>query len=173
MSPALRQALLKGFQAADKVHRLYDLQNKLSAGKDFVDVFELIKEQSVSLCFRKLDNLYGAYLPIQKNAEGILINSEHPLHTQRYTAAHELGHHFMGHKTSFDASMIERAPIFDDGNNPANDQMQEKEADSFASALLMPRWLIINHLNGMKLTFPDLRSPDNIYQLSIRLAAIL
>jgi Zn-dependent peptidase ImmA (M78 family) len=169
MSPDSRDAILKGSQAAERVFQKYDLKKKLSSGKDPVDVFQLIESEAIVLCFRKLDKLFGAYMPLEKGKEGVLINSEHPLYTQRYTAAHELGHHVMGHLPSIDTNLLERAPVFDDNTNPGGNPLQEKEADSFASFLLMPRWLIIGHLKDLGWSYAHLRSPANIYQLSLRL----
>lgn len=167
----LRDAILKGIVAARRVHQQYDLQQRMAKAAP-IDVFDLIELESISLCFRKLDKLYGAYLPLDLNPAGVLINSNHPLYTQRFTAAHELGHHRLGHALSLDTEIFERAPStassWNNSSLPA-EALYEREADSFASELLMPKWLIIKCLADMGWSYSHLESPDNLYQLSLRL----
>jgi predicted secreted protein len=47
---------------------------------------------------------------------------------------------------------------------------QELEADSFASEFLLPDWLIAAHARRQGWGRPELRQPEVVYQLSLRLA---
>lgn len=166
----LRASILKGFAAANKIHQKYGFPKDDGIGKTYLDVFNVIQHESVFLCFGALDKMHGAYVPSTSGTEGILINASHPLHVQRFTAAHELGHHVLGHKPSIDLEILGRAPLPSDNyENHSGDPEQEREADSFASAFLMPKWLIGKHLIQMGVNQNYLKSDINIYQMSLRL----
>jgi len=65
----------------------------------------------------------------------IMINASTEAHEGRYsfTLAHEVGHHVL-HKAIFEASESERMVCREDANKP----LEERQADHFAGALLMP-----------------------------------
>jgi len=65
----------------------------------------------------------------------IMINASTEAHEGRYsfTLAHEVGHHVL-HKAIFEASKSERMVCREDANKP----LEERQADHFAGALLMP-----------------------------------
>jgi len=166
----LRASILKGFAAANRVHQKYRLPSSETAGSIYLDVFDIIQQEGILLCFSPLENLHGAYIPANGGREGILVNSKHPLHLQRFTAAHELGHHVLGHKPSVDINMLGRAPFPSDRyEENGSDPEQEKEADSFASAFLMPKWLIFKHLIKIGENTSFLKNDVNLYQMSLRL----
>ena len=66
----------------------------------------------------------------------IIINAATEAHEGRYsfTLAHEVGHHVL-HKAAFEASESERMVCREDANKP----LEERQADHFAGALLMPK----------------------------------
>ena len=66
----------------------------------------------------------------------IVINAATEAHEGRYsfTLAHEVGHHVL-HKAAFEASESERMVCREDANKP----LEERQADHFAGALLMPK----------------------------------
>jgi Zn-dependent peptidase ImmA (M78 family) len=69
----------------------------------------------------------------------IAYNGSHPIPRQRFTIAHELGHHLMEHINEFhvDLSVREEAEAA-----PNYSREMEREANSFAASLLMPpRWV--------------------------------
>ena len=165
----LRSAILKATAAANKLHFKYGLKSREDMGENCIDVFDIIHQENVCLCFGKLDKLHGAYLPSKNKKEGVLINSSHPLQLQRFTAAHELGHHVMKHKPSLDTDILRRATTSNYNSKDIGNSLQEMEADNFASAFLMPRWLIIKHLKSMGETLEYFTNPVNVYQMSLRL----
>lgn len=127
-----------------------------------IDIFGVIQEESIWLMFQPLKNLYGFYMK-QKGTPGIGIHSKHPLKLQRYTAAHEYGHHILGHAESFDGdAYIER------GYSSAD--LKELAADTFAAYFLMPEQLVNTLLNRMGLLRVGRPLTDiEIYQLSLNL----
>ncbi|MFD0394650.1 ImmA/IrrE family metallo-endopeptidase [Streptomyces nogalater] len=63
----------------------------------------------------------------------MLLNASLNAVTQRHTAAHELGHHRLGHRTAADEEM-DPALRWGDGSWPE----EEKTAEAFAAWFLMP-----------------------------------
>ncbi len=128
-----------------------------------IDVFGSIERQQVWLLFQHLDRLYGAYR--RRETPGIVIHAGHPHRLQRFTAAHELGHHLLGHDLSVDA----RDEVELTG---AELPAQEIEAQAFASTFLMPVQLVnrgLAHL-GLKRQ-PGSITPAQAYRLSLDLGS--
>ena len=61
---------------------------------DAVDVFDLAQQVGVEVRFAKISSMEGMYL--RQDAPVILIASERPTERQRFSCAHELGHHAFG-----------------------------------------------------------------------------
>ena len=94
-----------------------------------VDVLGVAKELDLVLMMQPLDNLLGFYVRGDL-ASGIVINSRVPESLQRFTLAHEIGHHVLGHEgTADDEHAMGR---FDLSN------LLEVAAQAFAASLLMP-----------------------------------
>jgi Zn-dependent peptidase ImmA (M78 family) len=96
-----------------------------------VDIFRVVQELGIWLSSRPLGGgLFGFYLR-EGDATGIVVNASHPEYLQRYTCAHELGHHVLGHRSQLD----DRSDII--GDAPA-DRHDEHAAQMFAGNFLMP-----------------------------------
>lgn len=125
-----------------------------------VDVFGAVQRLGLVLAFAPLGKVSGIYLP-RRPSPGILVHSGHPRSRQRYTAAHELGHHVFGHAAEVDVDLelqlqrgeVERWPD------------HEKEAEAFAAWFLMPRRLL---REGMRqLGMARVRNPYDVYTLAL------
>lgn len=161
-----RDAILNGVQHASELHTALGFRRDLKDGDRPVDVIDAIHQLNLLLLFRPLDSLLGAYLPGAGDG-GILVTTRRDLHVQRFTAAHELGHHVLKHTApslDSDVGYVAR------GEADAYD-IQELEADSFAAEFLLPSWLIVAHAKRRQWGKSDLRNPDTVYQLSLRLGA--
>ena len=79
----------------------------------------------------------------------IMINAATEAHEGRYsfTLAHEVGHHVL-HKAIFEAAQNKQMVCREDGNKP----IEERQADYFAGALLMPE-------DQVKQLYEDLKLP--------------
>lgn len=96
-----------------------------------IDVFKIVQDEGIWLVSKPLGaGLYGFYLR-EGDATGIVVNANHPESLQRYTAAHELGHHVLGHKSHLDDRDDVRGPI-------EKARANELAAQVFAGNLLMP-----------------------------------
>jgi len=98
-----------------------------------VDVLAIVRELGLVLMMQPLDNLLGFYVRTEE-ACGVVINSRIPESLQRFTLAHEIAHHVLGHDGSADDEHA--VEPFD----PNADK--EVAAQAFASSLLMPEPLV-------------------------------
>ena len=116
----------KSILAAEKV--LKEIENNKGNIVYPINPFELLNKKNVVITFSKFDNLEGILL-YDLNKSVVSINVDKPITRQRFTAAHELGHMMLHTKLKTDKFIC---PISDDKTDI------EKEADVFASNLLMP-----------------------------------
>lgn len=125
-----------------------------------IPIFELIEDRGIWLSFQPLDQLLGVYQRIDDVA-GIAINAARPLTLQRFTAAHELGHHELGHESHVDDSRNIEA---------ASDDPNELQAQTFAASLLMSEFSVETRLEhrGHDPDRPQLTALD-VYCLSAEL----
>lgn len=124
-----------------------------------VDVFGAVRRLGIVLAFSPLGRVSGLYLP-GGQSPGIMLHSGHPRTRQRYTAAHELGHHALGHAAEVDHDLegLARADI---DRWPDH----EKEAEAFGAWFLMPRRLIRVGLADLGIARP--KDPIDVYALSL------
>lgn len=123
-----------------------------------VPIFDLIEDRGIWLSFETgLDRLLGTYLRVD-DAAGIAVNAARPLALQRFTAAHELGHHELGHESRLDLE----ATIMDPSRDP-----KELQAQTFAASLLMSELAVETQLEhrGHDPDRPDLNAAD-VYLIS-------
>jgi hypothetical protein len=159
-------AVRAGTQAAARLHQRLPLKEQIEAGGGNVDVFGAIYGLDLPLLLRPLQGLLGAYL--SDPAPGVLVTTQRPMSIQRFTAAHELGHFSLGHQPSLDdESILRRMPMT---SQPGGD-FQEVEADAFAVAFMMPRWLVGWHAARQGWTTDHFKRPDKVYQLALRMGA--
>ena len=150
-----QRAAREGIRAAQREHQ--------RIGTEFtrrVEIFDVIEDERIWLLFQRLRNLYGAYERYGV-AAGIIVNSQHPLTLQRYTAAHEYGHHALGHAASAD----DETRIYRRSQDP-----REVAAQAFAGEFLMPLQLVNYTLRTMGLSgryFP--LTARQVYQLALDL----
>lgn len=92
-----------------------------------ISPFKMLKDEGVDFVIRNFYKLEGVYIPAQTQDDIAIvgISANRPITRQRFTAAHELCHHFR------DADKQVACPI---GQKNASEYF----ADAFASALLMP-----------------------------------
>ena len=124
-----------------------------------VDIYEAVRAMRLWLMFQPLDGLFGMYQRYNATA-GVVINVKvHPA-LQRYTAAHELGHHVMGHAFSLDPERhITRWTSLG---------TQELAAQMFAAEFLMPLAAVNAEAASLGIG-PDSLDEVGLYQLSLRL----
>lgn len=134
-------------------------------GVDFtkpVDPFSAIEELEIVLAFGRLGRgVSGMYLPAGNGqpTAGIIIHAGHPRTRQRYSAAHELGHHAFDHAPEADGDL----EVLRRREQGWSDE--EKEAEAFGAWFLMPRRLVRVGLKALGIDHP--RDPLDVYALSL------
>jgi hypothetical protein len=126
-----------------------------------IDVFEAVSELGMKLTFRPLAGCAALYLPsVLGSRPGAVVHVGHPLALQRFSAAHELGHHVFGHG----------AQVVREGEprpRQASPPPEEMLAEAFAAWFLMPPEAAEVALE--RLGLDAVRFPDDAYALSLRL----
>ncbi len=113
--------------------------------------YNLADAMGFDIRFVKISSFEGMYLADESM---ILVSAERPEGRKRFTCAHELGHHVLGHGTKIDE-------IINSGSNKAIEQ----EADFFAAMLLMPLSVVKRAAHDIGINF-DFVSHEQIYVLS-------
>lgn len=159
-------AVRAGALAAARLHTQLAVRAATEVEGGSIDVFGAINALELPLLLRPLKGLLGAYLNLP--VPGILVTTERQMSIQRFTAAHELGHFFMKHEPSLDdESILRRMPTSPEPGG----LFQEAEADSFAVAFMLPKWLILAQAARQGWLVKDFRQPSIVYQASLRLGA--
>lgn len=117
-----------------------------------VDPAAVAKSLNVEVHYEELEDEVSGVLLVQNNARHILVNKSHHPNRQRFSIAHELGHLLLhdqdGGRLFIDTQLrlYQRAgaPNSSAYSEPgsATTPQEEREANQFAAALLMPRILI-------------------------------
>lgn len=157
-----RDAILEGAQAAARLHERLGTRAAVENTGGCVDVFGALLAVKAALIFRPLDGLLGFCIRGSNNP-GVVISTQRPLRIQRFTGAHELGHVVLGHTLSLDGEEIL-------GRGEINDEF-EIAADSFASAFLIPKWLLQMHARRQGWDRASMNNPQIVYQLALRVGA--
>jgi Zn-dependent peptidase ImmA (M78 family) len=101
-------------------------------GDDPVDIFAFLQSREDVFTVRRFGesaSIDGIYVKDAQSDIGfIYLNRAKPLRRQRFTAAHEFGHHLLGHHDELDAD------VFADSQND-----EERAANRFAAEFLIPR----------------------------------
>ena len=167
MADTYAEAVRNGTMAAARLHVQFGTRAAMAGFGGNIDVFGAALREQLPLLLRPLKGLLGAYLP--DPIPGVLVTTQRPLSIQRFTAAHELGHFKMQHRPSLDDESILRRMAMITIPKGSDPDFQEVEADAFAVAFLMPKWLIEWHCECQGWLASDLALPPTAYQLSLRL----
>ncbi|MDE0658065.1 MAG: ImmA/IrrE family metallo-endopeptidase [Gammaproteobacteria bacterium] len=139
------------------------LANYPAGRRTSFDIIGFVTDQGIPLLFRPLDQLWGAYVRLGTR-RGILVTTKLGLAIQRFTLAHELGHHVLGHGSSMDLTLGFQGRI-----NNGHRAAAEAAADTFAAELLASKHLMLNSAKRKGWNREALHDPNNIYQLALRL----
>lgn len=116
-----------------------------------VPVERIIKKKGIRLQFSPLDEALSGMAVIKDDVAVIGVNALHHPNRQRFTMAHELGHHILHREHLIGTVHVDkgfavfiggqRAMLRDEKSAEGTDMM-EIQANAFASELLMPSFLI-------------------------------
>lgn len=110
-----------------------------------IDVKKVAERKGLGLIrFDFGEDVSGVFMSDGETAT-IGYNSKNNLKRQRFTIAHELGHYVLGHQRQgvfVDTPKQYFTILKRDGNSSTGEFLQEREANAFAAALLMPKELL-------------------------------
>jgi Zn-dependent peptidase ImmA (M78 family) len=128
------------------------------------DVVELVERDGVCVVIVELrDGIAGAYLR-RSTGPILFVNARHNTARQRFTVAHEFGHHRLDHTSVIDGV----AALTDTGHDP-----QEVEANAFAAEFLIPRDAIEKRYRrnvALALTLDDVVVTAAVFGVSAQMA---
>lgn len=115
------------------------------------------------------DHLSG--LLLKSNGKTIIgVNSLHHKNRKRFTIAHELGHYCLHQSDTF-VDKIDDLELLKFRHDSLPQTEEEREANTFAAALLMPADILTEHFNRLKDVVNDLEELLNLlskkYEVSI------
>lgn len=117
-----------------------------------VDVERIAKDRGLQVQLLDFgDDVSGVFLSDGTKAS-IGVNQNNSVNRQRFTIAHELGHYILGHQRQsvfIDSPSKYYTILFRDNNSSTGEFIQEREANAFAAALLMPKSLLINEIQAI------------------------
>jgi len=106
-----------------------------------VPIDAIIAEISLPLVYEPLDDNVSGYIERANGGYKIVVNSNHARTRQRFTAAHELGH-YVFHRDLLGEGVGDNRAYRTEGTKLVNANirpMHERQANSFAANVLMPR----------------------------------
>ncbi|UFH57563.1 ImmA/IrrE family metallo-endopeptidase [Spirosoma sp. KNUC1025] len=119
-----------------------------------IDVEEVARRKGIQIIRFDFGEEVSGVLITEKGTSIIGLNPENGHKRQRFTIAHELGHYILGHQRS---GMFVDTPEryftmfnFRNAASSTGELVQEREANAFAAALLMPLDLIQKVIDDLK-----------------------
>lgn len=121
-----------------------------------VDVELVAKMLGVEIEYDDLDDDVSGFLSVDSTRSVAVINENHHPNRQRFTIAHELGH-FVLHVEADEGLFIDKKYTVHhrDHKSSLGTIEKEREANLFASALLMPKKIIQGLLDDVRVDFFD------------------
>jgi len=121
-----------------------------------VDVELAARTLGVEIEFDDLDDDVSGFLSVDPSRSVAVINENHHPNRQRFTIAHELGHYVL-HVESDEGLFIDKKYTVHhrDHNSCLGTIEKEREANLFASSLLMPKAIVQALLDDLSVDFFD------------------
>jgi len=142
-------------------NRALDVLDAYGIKEPVVDVAKIAKGEGIeikeTIMPKGYESVAGFY---DKNKKTIYIRSEDPAKRKLFSVAHELGHHFLGHKNY---TVLFRVPK----DNVAEYPAEESAANSFAAHLLMPTFMLRDYMSKYQLGKSDYEVLSDIFGVPV------
>ena len=122
--------------------RAEQLANDLHIAKPAVRIEEVAVELGLTVLYQALPDDISGMLVSRGSAGVIVVQAKDPEARQRFTIAHEIGHHCLKHQFEPGALHIDRGFTISFRTRFADVDRREAEANEFAATLLMPARLV-------------------------------
>jgi len=122
-----------------------------------VPVERIIKSRKIALQYAPLDEDLSGMAYIKEGVGIIGVNALHHPNRQRFSAAHELGHHVLHPSVISQAVHVDKGirVLFRNDVSALGTEPMEVEANAFASELLIPEDLLAAALEGEGVDLED------------------
>lgn len=139
-----------------------------------VDLEKIAEEIGVGYSYGNYEDCFDGLLHYENGEFHIFINIGRLGHAYteraRFTFAHELGHYFIdNHRNALASGLTPSHPSY---TGFVNENVVEREADFFASCLLLPKERIKLDCNKRKFSFTILQEISKKYQASLTATAL-
>ena len=109
-----------------------------------IPVLELAVSHGILVRSVPLDDELSGIAFIKDQERVIVFNSKHHANRQRFTIAHELGHHLMHDKMLQGGVHVDKGVLRRDSMSATGTNKHEIQANAFAAELLMPRRFLVD-----------------------------
>lgn len=122
-----------------------------------VDVYAVAEKLGISVEDHEFDSDVSGVLMVRPNGAVIGVNQSHHPNRKRFTIAHEIAH-FKLHREESKLFVDGKANFFRDALSSEGIDPQERSANQFAAALLMPAELVYRYYAEQQ---PDIYDPTD------------
>lgn len=140
-----------------------------------VDLHTITLGERINLAYEVMDDALSGLCMRNSNGVSIVINESHHPNRQRFTLAHELGHHFLHLMNSADDEMVfvDKASIYRrDSKSSTGMIKKEREANEFAAELLMPESIVMREINSDRFDVDNIEGLAKNFEVSIQAMSI-
>lgn len=140
------------------------LLEKLKITAAPVPIERIIKKEGILLQYAPLEEDLSGMAFVRDGQRIIGINALHHPNRQRFSAAHELGHHLLHSPEIEQAVHVDKGQriLFRDPVSTQGTDKLEIEANTFASELLMPRTLVLREVDEAGIDIDDLAHIESL-----------
>lgn len=114
-----------------------------------VPIDQIIRDIGLPLFHEPMDDNISGYIERENGSYRIVVNASHAPTRQRFTAAHELGH-YVYHRDLLGEGVGDNRAYRTEGTDRPNFNIRpihERQANSFAANVLMPRHRLVDVAN--------------------------
>lgn len=109
-----------------------------------IPVAQIARTQGLDVVIRSIDGGTSGFIAKTGPSSGLIgVNSQHARPRQRFTIAHELGHHFLSSSEGLHVDQDEPILWFRDDTSAQGVDVHEIQANRFAAELLMPHRMLL------------------------------
>jgi len=151
---------MNGVNHLDIENTTLDILDAYGIEKPVVDVSKIAKDKGIEIKEIKMPPTYSEVAGFyDKKVKTIYLNIEDKPVRKLFTVAHELGHIFLNHENY---GVLFRIP-----KENTKYSKVESEANSFASSLLMPNFMIYDYLEKYDLTQSDYKKMAEMFGVPV------
>lgn len=159
-------------EKADARERARALVEAANVATPPVPVERIARMLAVSIRYAPLEDDLSGMAFIKGDAKVVAVNALHHPNRQRFTIAHELGHHVLHADRLMAGVHVDRVIMRRDQISAQGDDDFEIQANVFASELLMPRQLIATEAGAFLDLNDEVRLASLARRFKVSLAAL-